>query len=70
MVINRPPVEMEQGGLMMLVSPGGGLREHFSDLEDPRASTKRQLLLEMIVIAIVICAADGREDAELFGQSK
>jgi predicted transposase YbfD/YdcC len=57
---------------MMLSPRGGGLGEHFSSLEDPRADNKRHLLLDMIVIVIcaAICGADGWEDVELFGRSK
>jgi predicted transposase YbfD/YdcC len=45
---------------------------HFSDLEDPRESNRRHLLIDIIVIAIcaAICGADNWVDVELFGRAK
>jgi predicted transposase YbfD/YdcC len=52
--------------------PGGTIKEHFSELEDPRGDNKRHLLMDIIVIAIcaAICGADSWTDVELFGEAK
>ena len=53
----------------MLHSP---IKDHFSDLADPRDKNKRHNLIEIIFITIcaVICNADKWEDVEDFGKAK
>jgi predicted transposase YbfD/YdcC len=45
---------------------------HFSELEDPRESNRRHVLIDIIVIAMcaAICGADNWVDVELFGRAK
>jgi predicted transposase YbfD/YdcC len=53
-------------------TPVATITEHFSNLDDPRASNRWHLLFDVIVIAIcaAICGADSWVDVELFGRSK
>jgi predicted transposase YbfD/YdcC len=53
-------------------TPVASITEHFSSLDDPRASNRRHLLFDIVVIAIcaAICGADSWVDVELFGKSK
>jgi len=53
----------------MLHSP---IKDHFSDLADPRDENKRHNLIDIIFITIcaVICNADKWEDVEDFGKAK
>lgn len=49
------------------------IKDHFSDLEDPRVNrTKKHKLIDIITIAIcaVICGADGWVDIENYGNAK
>lgn len=52
--------------------PTATIEAHFSDLEDPRESNRRHLLLDILVIAIcaAIGGADSWVDVELFGRAK
>ena len=59
--------------MLLPPKPSAGIREHFSDLEDPRIERrKRHLLIDIVVIAIcgVICGAETWVDIENFGQAK
>ena len=59
--------------MLLLPKPSAGIREHFSDLGDPRIDrTKRHLLIDMVVIAIcgVMCGAETWVDVENFGKAK
>ena len=53
----------------MLHSP---IKDHFSDLADPRDENKRHKLIDIMFITIcaVICNADKWEDVEDFGNAK
>jgi predicted transposase YbfD/YdcC len=48
------------------------LKDHFSEVEDPRANNRSHLLLDIIILAIcgVICGADGWVEIETFGKAK
>ena len=56
----------------MTEKPTGGLLNHFSGIEDPRADNSQHLLVEIMTIAV--CAAIGGAnnwvEVELFGQAK
>ena len=56
----------------MTEKPTGGLLDHFSGIEDPRADNSQHLLVEIISIAIcaAICGANNWVEVELFGQAK
>ena len=59
--------------MLLPPKPSAGIREHFSDLEDPRIDrTKRHLLIDIVVIAIcaVTCGAETWVDVENFGKAK
>ncbi len=53
-------------------NPTAIIKEHFSELEDPRRYNKRHLLLDIVVIAIcaAICGADDWVAVEDFGRAK
>ena len=54
-------------------SRNNGLKEHFSDLPDPRVVGRSDhLLIDIVIIAIcaVLCGAEGWEEIEAFGRSK
>lgn len=48
------------------------LKEDFGEIEDPRASNRRHLLIDIIILAIcgVICGADNWVEIEAFGNAK
>lgn len=48
------------------------LKENFAEVEDPRASNRRHLLIDIIILAIcgLICGADGWVEIEAFGKAK
>jgi predicted transposase YbfD/YdcC len=56
----------------MTEKPTGGLLDHFSGIEDPRADNSQHLLVEIMTIAIcaAICGANNWVEVELFGQAK
>ena len=56
----------------MTEKPTGGLLDHFSGIEDPRADNSQHLLVEIITITIcaAICGANNWVEVELFGQAK
>jgi len=57
----------------MSKSAGGSIKEHFTDIEDPRIDrTKRHELLDIIFITLcaVICGADHWVEIEEFGKSQ
>jgi predicted transposase YbfD/YdcC len=56
----------------MMERPPGGLVEHFSGINDPRADNSQHLLVEIITIAVcaAICGANNWVEVELFGQAK
>ena len=56
----------------MTEKPTGGLLDHFSGIQEPRADNSQHLLVEIISIAIcaAICGANNWVEVELFGQAK
>ena len=48
------------------------LKENFAEVEDPRASNRSHLLIDIIILAIcgLICGADGWIEIEAFGNAK
>ena len=59
--------------VVMTVMSGGGLGEHFGNLDDPRRKQgQRHQLLDIIAMTIcaVIGGAEGWNDVELFAKSK
>ena len=50
----------------------GSIKDHFSDIADPREFNKRHKLIDIITIAVcaVVCGANSWEHIEVFGQSK
>jgi predicted transposase YbfD/YdcC len=56
----------------MIKRPVGGLIEHFSSIDDPRANNSRHLFVEIMTIAVcgAICGANNWVEVELFGQAK
>ena len=50
----------------------GGLIEHFSEIEDPRANNSQHLLVEIILMAVcaAICGANNWVEVEFFGRAK
>ena len=62
----------ENHGGDMEESTAGSIIEHFSDLDDPRRSNRRHLLLDIVVIAVcaVICGADDWGAVQEFGEAR
>jgi len=56
----------------MVQEPTKAIKEHFSDVSDPRAENARHKLMDIIVIAIcaVISGADNWEEVENYGKAK
>jgi predicted transposase YbfD/YdcC len=50
----------------------GGLIEHFSAIQDPRADNSQHILVEIITIAVcaAICGANNWVEVEIFGKAK